>query len=102
MLCDLTLVASIDDPVLCDPDYVGHTRVALLNADEFRSSVASVYLEQASRGDGLAINAGRRVVVVHKEVASKVSGSLRPVVEPEKHSVVIHPKGYQRSGVLVP
>ena len=95
MLGDLGLVAGVDDPVLRNSDHVGHPWIAEIDADELRRSQPRVDLQKPGRGDGLAVDAGARIVVVQEELARVVGGGGGAVVEPEEHAVVIDPQGYQ-------
>jgi hypothetical protein len=91
VLGDLGRVAGVDDPVLGDSDHVGYPGIAHIDADEPRRSGARVYLQKTGRSDGLAVDAGRRLVVVQEELARKVSGGLGPIVEPEEDAIIIDP-----------
>src|ERR1700730_17610652 len=96
VLGDLGLVAGVDNPVLGDSDHVGYSGIAHIDAHELRRSGARVYLQKTGRRDGLAVDTGRRIVVIQEELARKVSGGVGPVAEPEEDAIVIDPQGYQR------
>jgi hypothetical protein len=84
VLGDLALPTGVDDPVLGEPDHVGYPGIDRIDADEPRRICARVHLCKTGRSDGLAIDAGRRIVLVHEEevtigVASK--DSRKPLVK---------------------
>jgi hypothetical protein len=76
MFGDLGLVTGVDDPVLRDTDHVRHPWIAEIDADELRRSQARVDLQKPGRGDGLAVDAGARIVVVQKELPRIVSAAV--------------------------
>jgi hypothetical protein len=65
---DLALMTGIEDPVLAMPITSGTRGITLRDPDVLRRSHARVHLPKTGRLDGLAVDAGREIVVVHKEL----------------------------------